>query len=70
MTQSVGGDDDVFVPADAEFFHVADAARAGGDPIAPVSIMAAQPGDLVVHAGSQVGIYLGGGKMRRQQDRP
>ncbi|MGJ6127376.1 hypothetical protein QN239_32880 [Mycolicibacterium sp. Y3] len=61
-------DDDVLVPVEAEFFRVADAARDGNDPIAPVSIMAAQPGDLVVHAGAQVGIYVGGGKMRRQAD--
>lgn len=49
--------------------HVADAAGGGGDPIASVSLMAAQPGDLVVYAGSQVGIYVGGGKMRQQHDR-
>lgn len=61
---------EVAVPPDAKFFHVADAAGGGGDPIAPVSLMAAQPGDLVVHAGSQVGIYVGGGKMRQQHDRP
>lgn len=60
---------EVAVPVDAEFFHVADVAGGGGDPIAPVSLMAAQPGELVVHAGSQVGIYVGGGKMRQQQDR-
>ncbi|SIE27081.1 hypothetical protein [Mycobacteroides abscessus] len=65
-----GSHHEVAVPADAEFFHVADAAG-GSHPIAPVSLMAAQPGDLVVHAGSQVGIYVGGGKMRQQQqDRP
>lgn len=44
--------------------HEVDVAGGGGDPIAPVSLMAAQPGDLVVHAGSKVGIYVGGGKMR------
>lgn len=44
--------------------HEVDVAGGGGDPIAPVSLMAAQPGDLVVHAGSKVGIYVGGGRMR------
>lgn len=66
MARTARGDDEVGVPANAEFFHIADVARDGDDAIVPVSIMAAQPGDLVVHAGSQVGIYAGGGKMRRQ----
>lgn len=58
------------VPFDAEFFRVADVASEGNDPIVPVSIGDAQPGDVVVHSGSRVGIYLGGGKMRRPANDP
>lgn len=69
-TVTAQSDQVVPVPVDAQFFRVADAVRTDHDLIAPVPIYAAQAGDVVVHAGSKVGIYLGGGTMRRQSDNP
>lgn len=69
--QQQGASDQVVpVPDDAQFFLVADAAHATNALIAPLSIHAAQPGDVVVHAGSKAGTYLGSGRMRRQSDTP
>ncbi|GAB4987768.1 hypothetical protein MAHJHV61_32930 [Mycobacterium avium subsp. hominissuis] len=67
MTDATPPERVVHVPADAQFFRVADAVCDDGeDLIAPVPIFAAQRGDVVVHGGLKVGIYLGGGTMRQQ----
>lgn len=70
MTESPPTDQAVPVPVDAQLFRVADAVCAEHDLIAPVPIYAAQSGDVVVHDGSKVGTYLGGGMMRRQSGSP
>ena len=70
ITEATPPEQPVAVPTDAEFFRVADAVDDGEDLLAPVSIYAAQRGDVVVYGGSKVGTYLGDGTMRRQIDDP
>ncbi|OHU47274.1 hypothetical protein BKG82_26850 [Mycobacteroides chelonae] len=53
------------IPDDAQFLRIEDTVVGL---IAPVPICDARPGDVVVHAESKVGIYLGAGKMHPQTD--